>query len=262
MRFHRGWRSRAPRKMARPVPRQISPGKRKSGRRKLLFFVLLLMFVMTVQSFVFLERNIREPLLSLANMRLKQVATDAINQAITNSISRSDEYYNKLIDWRTDVNGKVSGFMLNYSVHMQVTAEAIEVVTHALQEVSSTQERIPIGQALDSALLASFGPSVPVKLFPIGVVKVDVNTRVQNAGINMILVEVYMNVRTEARIVIPFATSSEVIEAELPISYVLVVGDVPAYYFDGRGNPLGNNASQAPAITLPNVSVPAPSPSS
>lgn len=252
MRYPRRWRSRPPSNKAGRQNRRVS-------RKKIWLIAILIMFVLTIQTFIYVEKNIRADLLNLANIRLKQLATNAMNQAITSSVASSDAYYDKLIDWQMDTQGKVSGFSLNYSVHMKITSEAITVITESLNSVKNMRERIPVGQAMNSALLASFGPSIPVRLVPLGAVKVDINTRVRDAGINMILVEVYMRAMTEARIIIPFSTQSEVIQTELPISYVLVVGDVPSYYFDGKGNPLGSNAPQAPVVTFPNVPVPGPS---
>jgi len=240
MKRSRGWKSRTP---------------RLSSRKKIFLFVFLLVLLFSMQSFVYIEKNIRPPLMNLAKIRLKQVATEAINSAITDQISRSTDY-KKLIDWRTDHNGKVNGFVLNYAEHMRITADAIHIVQNSLNRLKSMPDKIPLGEAFNSAILASFGPDIPIRLQPLGAVQVNLNTRYQNAGINMILVEVYMHIVTHVTIVIPFHTEPEMVETELPISYVLVVGDVPTYYFDNQGNPVGNYAGQSPGISLPNVAIP------
>jgi len=126
-------------------------------------------------------------------------------------------------------------------------------VQKLLDNLKSTNERIPLGQAMNSVILASFGPYIPVRLVPAGAVKVDLNTRVQNAGINMILVEVFIHITAEVTIIIPFDSEPEIVETEIPISYVLVVGDTPMYYVDGKGNPVGNSAALPPGINLPNL---------
>ncbi|MDT2248692.1 sporulation protein YunB [Paenibacillus larvae] len=113
---------------------------------------------------------------------------------------------------------------------------------------------------MESPIIASFGPEIPVRLLPVGNVKVDVNTRYQNAGINMILVEVYIRIIAELSIIIPFDSEAEMVETELPISYSLVVGDVPMYYFDNKGNPVGNTKEILPPnISIPNLNNPSSS---
>lgn len=67
----------------------------------------------------------------------------------------------------------------------------------------------------------------------------------------MILVEVYIRIIAEVTIIIPFDTEPELVETDIPISYLLVVGDVPMYYYDNTGKPVGESAAQAPNISVP-----------
>ncbi|WP_082651914.1 sporulation protein YunB [Gorillibacterium timonense] len=234
----RRWRSRRP---------------RKGSRRRLVWFVLLVFLLSFVQSFIFIEKNLKPPLMNLAKIRLKQMATQSINKAIADRIAEETNF-DKLIDWRTDKDGKVTGFMLNYTEHMRITSDTINRVQNLLLGLKRMPEHIPLGMAMNSAIFASFGPDIPIRLTPAGAVKVDLNTRYQNAGINMILVEVYIRIMAEVTIIIPFDTEPEIVETELPISYLLVVGDTPMYYYDNKGNPVGNSSPLPPGVTLPGLS--------
>jgi len=224
----------------------------KKRNRRALFIALVIVFLFAVQTFLYIDRNLRPPLMSVAKVRVKQMATQAINTAITDRMSQGT-HLDKLIDWRTDKNGKITGFMLNYVEHMKITSETIEMVQHVLDELTEVPERIPVGQAFGSPIFASFGPKVPIKLTPAGAVKVDLSTRQQEAGINMILVEVYVHITAEVAIIIPFDSEPEVVETEIPISYVLVVGDVPMYYYDSKGNPSGKTSAAPPSIAIPQI---------
>ncbi|MNI28496.1 Sporulation protein YunB [compost metagenome] len=138
---------------------------------------------------------------------------------------------------------------------MRITSQAAEVIQSTLQELHNQTERIPLGQALGSSLIASFGPDVPIKIEPQGAVKVELNTRQKDAGINMILVEVYIHIVTEVAVIIPFDMEPQVVDTEIPVSYLMVVGDVPMYYYDNQGQPVGDNGSSAPGIAIPAPSV-------
>lgn len=231
----RGWRSRT---------------RRPKRRRRIWIAVVIISIIGLVQFVQYVERRMTGPIVHLAQIRVKQIATESINDAITAQVANQQQV-GQLIDWKMDDNGKITGFMLNYSAHMKVTSETIQTVRHTLDEVARLSETIPLGQALGSPLLASFGPSIPIKIEPKGDVKVDLNTRRQDAGINMILVEVYLRVRTELAVVVPFDMESQSVETEIPVSYLLVVGDVPMYYYDSKGNPVGEGQADAPNIALP-----------
>ncbi|MFR9710334.1 sporulation protein YunB [Paenibacillus sp. MB22_1] len=235
IRRRRGWRSRT----------------RRPKHRRTIWIVLVIITVIGLVQFVqYVERRMTGPIIHLAQIRVKQIATESINDAITAQVANQQQV-EELIDWKMGDNGKITGFMLNYSAHMKVTSETIQTVRHTLVEVARLSESIPLGQALGSPILASFGPSIPIKIEPKGDVKVDLNTRQQDAGINMILVEVYLRVKTELAVVVPFDMESQTVETEIPVSYLLVVGDVPMYYYDSKGNPVGEGQANAPNIALP-----------
>nr|WP_310141950.1 sporulation protein YunB [Paenibacillus amylolyticus] len=212
--------------------------------------ILLVTAFCLMQGFAYVDKKMKPPIMHLAKIRVKQIATEAINKAITAQVAEG-KTTEGLIDWKTDTAGKVSGFMLNYNEHMRITASTMNIVQSTLQNVHMLKEKIPLGQALGSPVMASFGPNIPVRIEPQGAVKVDLNTRQQNAGINMILVEVYIHIIAEVAVVVPFDMEPETVDTEIPISYLLVVGDVPMYYYDNQGKPVGSNGSQAPAIALP-----------
>ncbi|PZD95745.1 sporulation protein YunB [Paenibacillus sambharensis] len=211
---------------------------------------MLLMLAFAIQSFVFIERNLKPPLMNVAAIRVKQIATESINKAISEQVAGHSDF-EKLVEWKTNGDGKISGFMLNYGEHMRITSETINTVQSMLGELGQVPEHIPVGQALGSAIISSFGPRVPVRFEPVGAVKVDLNTRQTDAGINMILVEVYIRIQAEVAIIIPFDTKPEIVETEIPVSYLLVVGDVPMYYYDNKGNPVGGMGQEPPSIALP-----------
>lgn len=228
-----------------------SSPKKKGSRKKVFFIVLVVTTFLTLQTFVMIEANLRDPLMDIAKMRIKQMATQAINTAITEQIAQETESH-KLIEWMTDQSGKPTGFMLNHSEQMQIASDTVNVVQRTLNQLQRYPEHIPLGQAFNSTILASVGPEIPVKFVPAGATQVNLNTRQRDAGINMLLVEVYIDITVEVSIIIPFNTGSEIVNTEVPITYVLVVGDVPMYYFDNKGQPIGGNGMVAPNISLPN----------
>lgn len=235
------WRSRP----VRPV--------RPLSRKKIWMIAILIMLFFCIQTYIYVEKNIKPHLLSLASFRLKQISTETINSAITQRIANTTDLRD-LVDWKLDANGDISGFSLNYAQHLKIAADTVEHVEQLLQQLSKRPERVPLGLALGSTIFASSGPDIPIRFEPLGHAKVELKSRERDAGINMLLVEIYMQIHAEVMMIIPFHTQPEVIALDVPISYMLVVGDVPMYYFDNKGNPagIGNPAG------VPNISLPAP----
>ncbi len=231
------------------------PPRRPLKRKHKWMIALAIVLFLLVQGILFLDRELRGPLMFLAKVRITQMATDAINTAIAEEIAQTVDS-DKLLTWRTNETGKVTGLVMDYKQQMSIAAKTIQVVNRVLKEREDIPERIPIGHALNSPFLSSIGPSVSVKFHPATAVKADVDTRSTETGINNTLVEVFVRVRAEIAVVIPFDQEPQPIETEIPLSYVMVVGDVPTYYYDNHGNPVGNSAPQAPVISLPKTPQP------
>ncbi|CAM3846617.1 sporulation protein YunB [Cohnella lubricantis] len=235
-----------------PQPQGWVVRPRRRMKRRHFWLIMLLIFVLaTIQSVYFLDKYLRDPLMFLAKVRITQIATEAVNQAIMDNVA-SDADSSRMIQWQTNEAGKVTGFLIDYKEQMQVTAETIEVVKRTLEEQSELYERIPIGHALNSPFISSIGPSVAVRFHPASAVQVEVRTRQTNLGINNVQIEVYAHIKTSIAVLIPFDQEPTTLETEIPLSYLMVVGDVPTYYYDGRGNPVGSGAAQAPTLALPN----------
>lgn len=233
------WKARPPRKAGR-----------KLRRKHVALIVLALVVLLIVQSFAFFDRRLKEPLMFLAQVRVKQMATEAINAAITQELASTADA-GKMIQWKMDQNGKVSGFLIDFKEQMRLTSRTVQIVDRVLKEKEEVPDHIPIGHALESPLISAIGPRVSVSFHPVSAVKAEVGTRQTETGINMVLIEVFIRIRTEIAVVIPFDRAPEVLETEIPLSYALVVGNVPMYYYDGKGNPVGSTAQSAPPIVLP-----------
>jgi sporulation protein YunB len=194
-----------------------------------------LLLTLTLLTWIYIERHIKPILLHHAGILILQTSTESINTAITEQVSHQTDAEN-LIDWHTDTSGKVSGFTLNYLAHMRIAAQTTTIVERTLAKLQAQHQAVPLGQVLGSTLLTRYGPSIPVSMQPMGAVKVDLKTRHKNAGINMVLVEVYVQVTVDMTVLVPLDANMQTVQTELPISYVLVVGGVPDYINQPNGS--------------------------
>jgi sporulation protein YunB len=215
-----------------------------------MFLISLLIFLgLTFQTFYYIEKNIEPVLHSIARIRAEQMATKAIHDAINQKIIKETDF-KKLIDIKEDKDGKVQVATFNSNEYTRIVFESTENVMHALKDMETTPEKIKLGQALRSNLLAQLGPELPITLVPYGNVHVELDTKMQQAGINMVLITVFIIIETKVKIVIPFSTQPAVVQSEVPISNALIVGDVPQFYYDGTGKPVG---SEVPGVQPPPI---------
>ena len=79
-------------------------------------------------------------------------------------------------------------------------------------------------------MLAKYGPQLKVSIEPIGTVSVNFKTSFQSAGINQTRHRIYLEAKTQVKVVIPLTTSTKEVKTEIPICETIIVGDVPQSY--------------------------------
>ncbi|MET3289933.1 UNVERIFIED_CONTAM: sporulation protein YunB [Brevibacillus sp. OAP136] len=215
------------------------------SRKRLYFFSFLIFLVLTVQSLFFVEQKLEPTVLIIAKQKAEQLAKDAISDAVTKKIAQMNINNNDFIKMEKDKDNKIKAINLDFKEYSRILGETTERIKNKLDEFEfePTKNYIPIGLATGSSFLAEMGPSLPVTYVPIGAVKTNLETKMAEAGINMVLVTVYIRVEVTLRIVIPFATDQTTVVTSIPITNSLVIGDVPDYWY--------NNSEGKPDVPRP-----------
>jgi sporulation protein YunB len=215
-----------------------------------IVFSLLIFMALSIQTFIYIEKRLEPALMQIAQTEVHSIATKAINEAITKKIvNRAD--FRDLLLFQKDANGKIVAVMFNSGLQTRVIGEATEEAHHALEQYAEITRTVPLGQVLNSNILAQIGPDIEITFEPVGAVHSTLETKLENAGINMVLATVILKIQAQVTIVIPFKTDTAKVETAIPLSHVMIVGDVPTFYYDGSGNYVGSypGASQhAPPV--------------
>lgn len=219
-----------------------------------MFVTLVIFIAMSLQTFIYIERHLEPALMEIARMKIKQLAVDAINDAISKKIAQSIDF-RKLVEITKDEDGRIRGVHFNYNAHTRITGETTARVSQAMKEIEqSSQLSVPLGQVLESNILASIGPDIPITMVPYGAPLVTLSSQMKEAGINMVMATIYIDIQVQVKVVIPFTTNEETVRTQIPLSQILIVGDVPYFYLDGEGNPIGNTDEVPPL--MPPVQIP------
>jgi hypothetical protein len=183
--------------------------------------------------FIWVDRALQPTIRHVALMQLKQKATEAINGAIIKQVAQTQRF-NDLMEWKMDATGKVYGAMFNQQAHAEMTAACIEVTEKTLTHLQNTPEHIPLGMILDSSLLAHWGPKIRINIQPTGAVEAQMGTNWKEAGINTMMLEIYVSVTADVRALIGFDAVGTSISTKIPLTYAVFNGDVPQYYMNQR----------------------------
>ncbi|WP_156896669.1 sporulation protein YunB [Desulfovirgula thermocuniculi] len=195
-----------------------------------MLWVLAAFFLALGGLFYWADRILRPTILKIAEAQAVHMATEAINQAVRQEIKESNLQYDDLVRLHKDSQGhivlmqadtvKINGFMAEVTLDVQ----------RALQELAQKTFRIPLGQVTGSQLLANYGPRISVTVIPVGTVRVGVDDRFEQAGINQTRHRIYLDLSAEVRIVVPPQSTVALVTEKVPLVESIIVGQVPGTF--------------------------------
>ncbi len=198
-----------------------------------LFIALLLLAALAM----WIDTTLRPSFNVLARMRVEQLATQAINEAVVKQVA-GELRYEELYAVRTDGQGRVVLMQYNTAAASRIQAQAVLAIQAAMRRLETEEIRIPLGLLLGIQVLAARGPEVGVTVVPLGVVETKMRDVFEAAGINQTRHVVYMDVKTRLRVVVPLLGGEMEVLSNVPIAQAIIPGEVPGIYLnvDGSGS--------------------------
>jgi sporulation protein YunB len=247
-------------KFRRPLPR----------RGPLPFrYVFLLTFVFftfsTATGLWVIDKGIEPTLMSYAESQTTKIASLVISKAINNKVVNGMNI-NDIIEYSSSPENGTS-VKLNTEIINSVMAETQRIIHMNLKEAergnleslesltdveidldeSKIGEgivyEIPLGQSTNNALLGNLGPKIPVRFNAVGEVEVNPRPELKPFGINNLWIAVYVEVKVNVQIIVPFATKITTVTQDIPLAMGTIPGKVPQF-FNGGGD-------SAPSIEVP-----------
>lgn len=201
----------------------------KKGRKKLFIFIAII-FAITIFIYTYIESNIRPKIIAMSEIKVRLLATQAINDAVGKKIALNA--FNNLVNIKTDNAGKITMVQANTVEMNRLAVETSIAIQKELEDIKTKDIRISIGNVLGSQIFADYGPEIKITIQPAGSVNVDFTTEFLEAGINQTRLKIYLTVNTKVQIIIPFAGEKIDVSTHIPVSETIIVGDVPESYIN------------------------------
>lgn len=197
--------------------------------KRRLFFSLVTVggfILMSLAGFWLIDFRIRPCIRELARVRARQIAIENIQKTVQSQIAPELEYA-ELVELRLTTDGKVAYLHSKTGAINRISAATTLIVQQCLNKIHSDTVRIPVGQIFGLKSLAGYGPLLPVKIIPVGVVESSIKDRFDSAGINQIRHKIYVRIKTAVKMVAPLVGDEIVIVTDVPLTETIIMGEVP-----------------------------------
>lgn len=229
--------------------------------------IFIIFVICLIISFKVLNKKVSPTLMNYAQLELKRLSTLVITKAVSKHVTE-DLDIEKLFIITKDDNGEIKTIDFNSALvnkFLTTTTSSVQISLRQIEQgdidtlqlsddvevefEKDKQEKgiifeVPMGIVWQNSLLSNLGPKIPVRLNVVGDITSNIKTKVTNYGINNALVEVFINMKVDEQVILPFASKKITITNDIPVALKMIQGNVPNYYFNGM-------EQQSPIVSLP-----------
>lgn len=203
--------------------------KNKRKRKFVLIFVLTIIFSLII----FFGTNISNIVYSYSESKVRALSVKAVNNAVSELVTNKNIYDN-LVNITTDNEGKIKLIQANSIQINMLTKDLIKTSQIKLEKIGADGINIPIGTFSGINLLNGRGPSVNIKLIPVGDVTCSFQSEFKSAGINQTIHKLYVTVDTQVNIILPLKNNTVKTTTSIMICESVIVGDIPEVYLNSN----------------------------
>lgn len=203
----------------------------KARKRHLKTWFALLLLILVAIGYIIIDNAIQPTILSLSEARLRAIAVKAMNEAVRETVG-SGVTYTDLIDIQKDKEGNITLVSANAVLMNNLAATTAIAAQDKILNIGEQGIKIPIGTILGGQLMSGRGPSVVVRVEPVGSVTTDFMTEFEDAGINQTRHKIYLILNASVRILIGNAAQTVEISSQVLISETIIIGDVPQSFVE------------------------------
>lgn len=201
----------------------------KKVNDKIIAMLIFSLVIIDIAFFAFLyslDKVIMPNVMTVASAEMRSRALEVINKSIIEEYSKQFDY-DQIIKVEKDKEGNVVMFKADTLKMNKIACDVALNSQKELKNIGYVGIKIPMGYIFRNNLLAGFGPKVTVKMQPIGSIETKYLSEFESAGINQTRHKIYVMVKTQMRVVVPFDNRDVEVENEIPIAETIIVGKVP-----------------------------------
>ncbi|MPQ43017.1 sporulation protein YunB [Clostridium tarantellae] len=209
--------------------RKISNNKEKIQFKliKRIFIIATITIIIALISFIYYFDKVVSPTVMLvADSEMRAKTIEIINKNIANVYEKKFDYED-IIEIDKDNKGNITMIKAD-TVKLNTLATEVAIKSQQeIKEVGSIGVKIPIGYITKNNIMSYFGPTITVKMEPIGRVDVSYDSTFESAGINQTRHKIYIVVKTDLKIILPLDSREVQVKNEIPVSETIIVGEIP-----------------------------------
>ncbi len=206
---------------------------RPENRLKKLTAVLILSFFMSLVGFIVVQLRITPILTAMAESRAKNIASEAVNDAVQKVLCEKNISYENLVKITSSESGKISSVTVDSVKMNRLCAEIRAIITDTLNNLGERTISIPLGSLTGIDILSGRGPKLNIEITLSGSAVAGTKNDFQTAGINQTRHQMILEIHTKIYVIMQSGNISSEITNSIVVAETVIVGEVPEIYSEG-----------------------------
>lgn len=211
-------------------PKIRLPNIRKTHPVKL--FLLILFFTIILAIAIFLRTAypvFKGSCETTAKSKGNKIITSEVNKVMQNYT------YNDLINMEKDGTGKITLIEANTILINDIITQIVGNIQKEFDNIPRITVDVNLGTVSGISVLKRFDPKFQVLLESAGNISSSIRTEFKSVGINQTHHKIYLGLNSRVSILTPINTFSSNIDTEVLLTEAVIVGEVPATYYNING---------------------------
>lgn len=203
---------------------------RKFRRRVRLKNRRMLFVLLTLGLMLLLDMQLHPLVKTVSQTAARRVCIEAINTAVTETLSDEGDAYSALVEITKDSSGTVTSIQTDSMEMNRLKAALSFAIEKKIGSVDTREINIPLGTVIGGELLSGRGPKIKLIVDLAGNVLTELESVFESAGINQTCHRIMLRVKCDICIIMPGYTTSSTLETDFCIAETVIVGKVPNTY--------------------------------
>jgi len=178
-----------------------------------------------------LDKIITPTVIAVADAEMRAKAMEIVNKSILEEYSKSFNY-DEIIHIEKDNNNNIVMLKADTLKMNKIATDVALQSQNEIKKLGNVGIKVPMGYIFRNNILATLGPSVTIKMQPIGFVETKYLSEFESAGINQTRHKVYVQLITRIRVIIPSRSNDIEVKNEVPIAETIIVGKIPETFMN------------------------------
>lgn len=153
------------------------------------------------------------------------IINDSIDKEVINYL-----YENEIIKIDKNNKGEIEKVEYNNLLINNYTEKISHKLNKEFKKDKNKNIKIPITALFSNSLLNNISPKINIKTNTLTRISTNVDFKPKEYGINNVIIEIYLTVIAERKVILPIMSKDIIVEVSNPISYIVINGKTPDYY--------------------------------